>query len=236
MRFALEEEPPERESPKKTLPPIRDEEEEKVDGISLKRKSHDTQQSLEKRLFESEGSNGMLTPSKKTKSYPRMPEGKPVIDSIDPSTKWWCINLKSSKMNYATSLGNGFFYILWEISSKVRNEYYFKIHRSTSMNIFIGVQQVYDDGFEVEYEYAWRLNLKTGVKYDDDGGMVDYTTQVIKQGDTIGLTVDGPTLSFSLNDVPLGLAYEDERLTATNLRPFCCVCKGDQIEILKGYG
>ena len=125
-----------------------------------------------------------------------LPKGKPMADRIDPTTKWKCISLKQNG-TVAHSSGNGFFYLLRGLSLKHQNEYVFKVVKSPTLHVFIGVQEVIDDGYDVEYEYAWRIKLKDGVKFDDDNGMEHYTDTVFKPGDVIKMTIDGTQLSYS---------------------------------------
>jgi hypothetical protein len=54
------------------------------------------------------------------------------------------------------------------VNPEVKNEFCFKIAKSSKFNIFFGVQELVHFEGEIEYEYAWRIKLQDGSKFDDD--------------------------------------------------------------------
>ena len=47
-----------------------------------------------------------------------------------------------------------------------------------------------DDDYEIEYDYAWRVKLSEGIKFDDDSGQAWYTDEKFKVGDEIWMVLD----------------------------------------------
>lgn len=62
-----------------------------------------------------------------------------------------------------------------------------------------------------------------------------YTNERIKEGDTVSMQIDGPCLTFFLNDWSLGLAFTDKWLATPIIKPFVFLANhNDKIEILEG--
>lgn len=138
-----------------------------------------------------------------------MPKGKPKLDRVDPDTKWRCITLGNNG-TIISSTADGFCYLQRGVNARVQNEYCFKIIKSSKFQTFIGIQELTQYDGETEYEYAWRIKLNDGSKFDDDGGMDYYTDQKFKIGDEITMVVDDSRLSFKVNGKDLGVAFDDE--------------------------
>ena len=68
--------------------------------------------------------------------------------------------------------------------------------KSSKLHIFIGIQELIDAGGDVEYEYAWRIKLQDGSKFDDDSEMDYYTDYKFKVGDDVKMVIDDGLLSY----------------------------------------
>lgn len=76
--------------------------------------------------------------------------------------------------------------------------------------------------------------MNEGVIFHPSRGEDPYGSQEIKNGDIVTLKVEQGVLSFIINDVDQGKAYEDDALTGDDLVPFVKLGKGDSVIVLTG--
>lgn len=94
------------------------------------------------------------------------------------------------------------------------------------MNIVLGADQITEVDGRPQTLKAWMYTLKSGEKGGPETEIEEYTTQVVREGDTVVMELDNGRLGFWVNDTYLGDAYVDERLNSEEIFPSVMLGEG----------
>lgn len=93
-------------------------------------------------------------------------------------------------------------YVEWKVRGN--GSFKFKILRSNWMNIWIGA-------WNDTPMWEWWFSLFDGWKYDSSiDSWTPYSSLVIHEGDIIGVHINDTRMTYTLNDMSLGIAFLDD--------------------------
>lgn len=78
------------------------------------------------------------------------------------------------------------------------------------------------------------IDFKKGSIYDETGETLGFTSKTLRNGDKVALIVRNGELSFKLNGIPLGTAFQSSAFSTRIVYP-CVIIKnrGESVRLVK---